>query len=46
VAYPDGRERQSWPEIIHVRVLQTWARYSDFAQDPPHIVELSGFQLQ
>ncbi|MEU3920003.1 pyridoxamine 5'-phosphate oxidase family protein [Streptomyces sp. NPDC029004] len=39
-AYPDGRDRLSWPGITHVRVRPTWVRYSDFTQDPPHIVEL------
>jgi pyridoxine/pyridoxamine 5'-phosphate oxidase len=44
-AYPDGRERLAWPGITHVRVRPTWARYSDFAQDPPEIWELSGAEL-
>ncbi|MFD9218530.1 pyridoxamine 5'-phosphate oxidase family protein [Streptomyces sp. NPDC060064] len=39
-AYPDGRDRLAWPGITHVRVRPTWVRYSDFTQDPPHIVEL------
>ncbi|MEW2081516.1 pyridoxamine 5'-phosphate oxidase family protein [Streptomyces sp. NPDC005283] len=39
-AYPDGRDRLTWPGITHVRVRPTWVRYSDFTQDPPHIVEL------
>ncbi|MGW1495485.1 pyridoxamine 5'-phosphate oxidase family protein [Streptomyces sp. NBC_00191] len=39
-AYPDGRDRLSWPGITHVRVRPTWVRYSDFTQDPPHIAEL------
>ncbi|MET7617084.1 pyridoxamine 5'-phosphate oxidase family protein [Streptomyces sp. NPDC005408] len=38
--YPDGRDRLSWPGITHVRVRPSWVRYSDFTQDPPHIVEL------
>jgi Pyridoxamine 5'-phosphate oxidase len=38
-AYPDGRERLSWPGLIHVRVRPSWLRYSDFAQSPPKIVE-------
>jgi PPOX class probable F420-dependent enzyme len=44
-AYPDGRERLAWPGITHVRVRPTWVRYSDFTQDPPQIVELTGDQL-
>jgi general stress protein 26 len=45
VAYPDGRERLAWPGITHVRVRPDWMRYSDFTQDPPHIVELPVEQL-
>ncbi len=40
-AYPDGRDRLAWPDITHVRVRPNWVRYSDFAQDPPHIVEIA-----
>jgi hypothetical protein len=29
-AFPDGIEREQWPDIIYVRVRITWARYSDF----------------
>ena len=29
-AYPDGRDRLSWPGIKHFRVRLHWARYSDF----------------
>jgi pyridoxine/pyridoxamine 5'-phosphate oxidase len=29
-AYPDGRERAAWKDLIYVRVRITWARYSDF----------------
>jgi len=39
-AYPDGRDRLAWPGITHARVRPTWARYSDFTNDPPLIVEL------
>jgi general stress protein 26 len=45
VAYPDGRDRLSWPGITHARVRPTWIRYSDFTQDPPHIVEMDIAQL-
>lgn len=45
VAYPDGPEREKWPDITYVRVRPTWVRYSDFTQDPPRIVELSGDAL-
>lgn len=46
VAYPDGRDRLAWPGITHVRVRPTWARYSDFTQDPPQIVEFADRELQ
>jgi general stress protein 26 len=45
VAYPDGRERLSWPGITHVRVRPTWVRYSDFTEDPPRIVEIDADDL-
>ena len=45
VAYPDGRERLSWPGITHARVRPTWVRYSDFTVQPARIVELSGAEL-
>ncbi|MFJ8075502.1 pyridoxamine 5'-phosphate oxidase family protein [Streptomyces sp. NPDC096176] len=43
--YPDGRDRQSWPGITYVRVRPSWVRYSDFTQDPPHVVEVRAAQL-
>ncbi|MEU0371463.1 pyridoxamine 5'-phosphate oxidase family protein [Streptomyces sp. NPDC006283] len=43
--YPDGRDRQSWPGITYVRVRPSWVRYSDFTQDPPHVVEVPVAQL-
>jgi general stress protein 26 len=45
VAYPDGRDRLSWPGITHARVRPTWIRHSDFTQDPPRIVEMDIAQL-
>jgi pyridoxamine 5'-phosphate oxidase-like protein len=29
-AFPDGPEREQWPDITYVRVRIGWARYSDF----------------
>jgi len=29
-AFPDGPERERWPNITYVRVRPTWARHSDF----------------
>jgi general stress protein 26 len=43
--YPDGRDRLSWPGITYVRVRPAWVRYSDFTQEPPHVVEVSAAQL-
>ncbi len=28
--FPDGRERLSWPGIVHIVVHPKWIRYSDF----------------
>jgi PPOX class probable F420-dependent enzyme len=44
-AYPDGRERLSWPGITHVRVRPRWLRISDFGQKPVHIVETTAARL-
>jgi general stress protein 26 len=35
--WPDGRERERWPDIAYVRVRPRWLRYSDFSQTPPRI---------
>ena len=29
-AFPDGVERQAWPDIAYFRIRAHWARYSDF----------------
>jgi pyridoxine/pyridoxamine 5'-phosphate oxidase len=29
-AFPDGPEREQWPDITYLRVRLVWARYSDF----------------
>jgi pyridoxine/pyridoxamine 5'-phosphate oxidase len=39
-AWPDGPTRLSWPGITYFAVRPRWIRYSDFAQNPPLIVEL------
>lgn len=40
-AYPDGRERLSWPGLTHFRIVPTWGRFSDFEASPaPLIVEV------
>lgn len=38
-AFPDGRSRESWSGITYVRVRPTWLRFSDYAVEPPRIVE-------
>jgi len=43
--WPDGRDRLSWPGLIHIRVRPKWIRYSDFNQTPPLIVEFVGGML-
>ena len=44
--FPDGRDRLSWPGLIHVRVKPTWIRYSNFNSQPPLIVEFDAPQLR
>jgi pyridoxine/pyridoxamine 5'-phosphate oxidase len=39
-AWPDGPARLSWQGITYFVVRPRWIRYSDFAQNPPLIVEL------
>jgi hypothetical protein len=43
--FPDGRERLTWPGLIHVRVRPRWLRYSDFSSTPPLIVEMTAIDL-
>jgi pyridoxine/pyridoxamine 5'-phosphate oxidase len=33
-AWPDGRDRLSWPNIAYWRITPTWIRYSDFDLGP------------
>jgi general stress protein 26 len=39
--FPGGRDRQTWPGLIYVRVRPTWLRFSNFSQVPPEIVHLT-----
>jgi pyridoxine/pyridoxamine 5'-phosphate oxidase len=39
--WPDGRERQHWPDIAYVRVRPRWLRYADYGTAPPQIEELT-----
>ena len=38
--WPDGPERERWPDIVYVRVRPRWLRYSDFSLSPPRVEEL------
>lgn len=38
-AWPDGRDRLSWPEITHLVVRPQWIRCCDYDQSPPMIEE-------
>jgi uncharacterized pyridoxamine 5'-phosphate oxidase family protein len=40
-AWPDGPEREKWPDIAYVRVRPRWIRFSDFGQTPARIEELN-----
>jgi general stress protein 26 len=44
--FPDGVERQQWPDLIYLRARPTWIRYSDFRSVPPTIVEFGAEQLE
>jgi Pyridoxamine 5'-phosphate oxidase len=39
--WPDGPEREKWPDIAYVRIRPRWIRYSDFTQTPARIEELN-----
>jgi hypothetical protein len=45
-AFPDGRDRLSWPGLTYVRVRPRWLRFSDYRADPPMILEFSQAQLE
>jgi PPOX class probable F420-dependent enzyme len=42
-AFPDGPEREGWPEITYFRVRPTELRYSDFAHPGGPLVEQHRF---
>ncbi len=37
--FPDGRERQKWPNIAYFVIRPKWVRYSDFSKQPEQIIE-------
>jgi general stress protein 26 len=44
--FPDGRDRLSWPGLIHIRVTPTWIRYSSYSAQPPLILEFDAASLR
>jgi hypothetical protein len=44
--FPDGVEREAWPDIAYFRVRPAWIRRSDFAAGGPHVDELTGDALR
>ena len=43
--FPDGRDRLTWPGLIHLRARPQWLRYSDFSVNPALIVEMTAQEL-
>lgn len=39
--FPDGIDREAWPDIAYFRVRPTWVRFSDFTTDPPTVELIS-----
>ena len=39
--WPDGRARESWPDIAYVVVKPKWVRYSNYAAGPPIVEEFT-----
>ena len=37
--FPDGREREAWPEIAYIAVRVTWMRYSDYNRGGAGVIE-------
>lgn len=37
--FPDGKDRESLPDITYIRVVPNWMRLSDYTVEPPSIVE-------
>jgi pyridoxine/pyridoxamine 5'-phosphate oxidase len=44
--FPDGRERLHWKGLIHVRVKPLWIRYSNYAPQPPLVLEFNAEALR
>ena len=43
--FADGPTREHWPDITYFRAKPSWIRFSDYAQDPPLILEFTGAAL-
>ncbi|PDT75890.1 pyridoxamine 5'-phosphate oxidase family protein [Bradyrhizobium sp. C9] len=39
-AWPDGPDREAWPNIGYVRVRPNWVRFSDFGAAPAWVQEM------
>ena len=39
--WPNGRERERWPDICYFKVTPTWIRYSDFNKPTYEIAEIA-----
>ena len=37
--WPDGRARETWPDIVYLVVKPKWNRYSNYAAGPPVVEE-------
>jgi uncharacterized protein YhbP (UPF0306 family) len=43
--FPDGPTRERWKGITYFRAKPSWIRFSDYAQDPPVILEFTSVEL-
>ena len=43
--FPDGRDRERWPDIAYWSVTPTWIRYLDVTTLPPTLLEWHGDRL-
>lgn len=40
--FPDGHARAALPDIVYVRVVPSWIRYTDFRTTPPTVAVFEG----
>ena len=43
--FPDGHERETWKDIVYIRVNPTWFRYSDFRVEPAKVIEVGAEEV-